>query len=889
MDPNTEESSAPQKPVRAVVRRHRGPSAVWILPLLAALIAGWLAYKSYRESGVIIDVVFKSAEGLEVNKTRVLYRGLPSGTVRALHLNPDLQSVTAEIEIEPQAEALLRKGTIFWLVKPQISLSGVRGLETLVSGYYIGVQPGHGESTREFNAATEPPPPNRDEAGLYVTLHADSVSSVHRGSPVYYRDIDVGEVQDYKLDANGKQILVDLFIQPQYAHLVHKNSRFWSASGVEVKGKLPDINVHVGSLATIIAGGVNFYNPPTDTSANAEDGDSFKLYADYEAAEDGIQVELIFPGTTQLSVGTEVQSGGVTVGRVRNVQLSDDFKELHASVLIDPRARNMLRAGTRFWLVKPTLSLDQLSLNKLLRGSHIELAPGSGAAQRRFHALDQVPAHPPVYQGQMIELVADQLGSLSRGSPLLYRQLPIGEVTGYELTSDGRQVRVYAVVRDEYRSLISTRSRFWNSSGVRFAAGLDGVKLDTGSLQTLLRGGISLMTPAGSKGKKVDKQTVFHLYPDYNSATDQGRLLSAAGPELRLVLNSKTLGSLAVGSPVLYRQVEVGRISHYSLSHDGNRVNIELQIDPPYRRLITSHSRFWNASGIKASANLQQGVQVHADSLKSLVRGGIAFQTDPGGSAIKNNAHFTLYPSESASQERPLPILIHFAPGAALVPGAPIRYHGQQVGRIDTIHVSSRDGSREARASLFHEARFLARRGTRFWISQAQVRLSGIENPTNLLFGNSVEVLPGDDPHAPVAAEFVANRAAPAYQPEPGLTVELHASSLGSLAVGSPVLYRKVPVGRITGYELTLNGDAVKIYAHIDPQHATLVRTSSRFYNVTGLKASAGLFSGINVKVDSLETLVGGGVEFTTPEPSAKAAKERQVFSLLSMSAMPSQ
>ena len=119
MDPTLEQNG---DEIRPVVRRHRGPSAVWILPLLAALIAGWLVYKSYSEAGVVIEVQFASAEGLEENKTRVIYRGLPSGTVRNLRLNDDLQSVTAQIEIAAHAEALLREGTRFWLVKPQISL-----------------------------------------------------------------------------------------------------------------------------------------------------------------------------------------------------------------------------------------------------------------------------------------------------------------------------------------------------------------------------------------------------------------------------------------------------------------------------------------------------------------------------------------------------------------------------------------------------------------------------------------------------------------------------------------------------------------------------------------------------------------------------------------------
>ncbi|MBV1789781.1 MCE family protein [Marinobacterium sp. D7] len=876
MDPKPEHPAS--DPVRPLIRRHRGPSAVWILPLLAALIAGWLVYKSYSQAGVMIEVVFNSAEGLEVNKTRVIYRGLPSGTVRSLTLNEDLQTVTAEIEINANAQALLHEGTLFWLVKPQISLSGVRGLETLVSGHYIGVRPGEGEIAYRYTAAEEPPPATRDREGLYLTLYADSVASIHRGSPVYYRDIDVGQVLDYRLSGSSDQILVDLFIEPLYAHLVRKHSRFWNAGSLEIKGKLPDIDIRIGSLATIIAGGVHFYTPEPRDNPAAEDGDQFPLFADYEAAEDGVPVQLVFPGSTRLSVGTEVLSQGVRVGRVRDLSLTEDFSELHAELLIDPRARSMLRAGTRFWLAQPGLPSADFSLQELLSGQHIELAPGQGAETFSFHALDEPPARAPVSEGLPIRLSADALGSISRGSPVLFRQLPIGSVTGYELSTNGDRVLIHAVIKERYRHLVGSRSRFWNSSGIEFKADLDeGISVHTGSVQTLLRGGISLFNPRGKQAPLQKAEPEFSLYADYDAATDDGRLLTDNGDELSVRLYAEARGAIAVGVPVLYRGVEVGEVRHYQLAEDGRWVEIRISIQAPYRHLVSTASRFWVDSGVTAKANLRDGVSVQTGSLTQLIRGGIAFETDTGGEKLTKTSRFHLYPSEQASREQVHRILIHFAPGADLAVGAPIRYRGAQVGRIDTIRIADSSGGRIARASLFREAEFLAREGSRFWISEATIRLSGIENPSNLLFGNHVEVLPGDG--AP-GDTFIALRRAPAYRPQPGLTVELHANQLGSIAVGSPVLYREVPVGRVTGYEINLRGDGVLVYAHIQPSHATLVRRSSRFFNHSGIKARGGLFSGVDVNVASLETLVGGGVSFITEDLDAPGVKERAVFAL---------
>ena len=159
-----------------VIKRRRTPSAVWFLPILAAIIAGWLVYQNYRDQGVLIEVMFDSATGLEANKTKVLYRGLPTGVVKSLKIDEDLRRVRAVIEMVPETADTLTDEAQFWLVKPQVSLSGVRGLETLLSGHYIGFQPGmSGKTTDTFIANDQPPPPLKDSDGLYLTLTADNV------------------------------------------------------------------------------------------------------------------------------------------------------------------------------------------------------------------------------------------------------------------------------------------------------------------------------------------------------------------------------------------------------------------------------------------------------------------------------------------------------------------------------------------------------------------------------------------------------------------------------------------------------------------------------------------------------------------------------------------
>lgn len=867
------------KTLRSEVRRYRGPSAVWILPILAALIAGWLAYKTYSERGPQIQIVFNSAEGLEAGKTRVVYRGITAGTVSKLTLSPDQEHVVAQVEMTPEMESLLNEDTRFWLVTPQISLSGVKGLETLVSGYYIGMEPGSSKNRSEqFTALTDPPPMNHNQDGLYITLFSESAASYHRGSPIFFNDVEVGQVVDYQLSNSGNQVKVNAFIQPQYAHLVHKQSRFWNTPALAVKGRLPDVDIKLGNIATLIAGGISFYTPAAKGTPEAENGDQFQLYEDFEAAENGIPVILDFDSAVQLHKGMDVKMHGLVIGRIRNVSMSSDLGTARAELLIDPRARRMLREGTRFWLETPSLNLEKLDVTTLIRGSHIEMEPGTGEERFSFTAIDEPPPRLPVHSGREVVLHTQQLGSLSRGAPVLFKQLPIGSVTGYELDKDGHSIRVYLAIKERYANLIQHNSRFWNSSGISIRAGLGGVELKTGTVKSLITGGVSVINPPGKDHAAAAKDQTFTLFDSYESATDHGHLLDNSN-DLLLKLHANALGALSVGAPVQFRDIDIGRVLSYQLTQDGKGVNIHVLIQSKYRHLLNTSSRFYNNSGVQASVDLRQGVKLNTSSIHALFDGGISVFTPGTGNKLKANSQHTLYADRKRAENQPIYISINFPPGAELPEHAPVLLRGQRVGEVTAIHMIGNSGSREVSVALDRDAEFLARQGSMFWIDHSEIRLSGINNPSDLLFGNNIAVLPAAKPGAR-ATDFVGLRGAPPYKPTPGLTVELKAKELGSLALGSPVLYRGMPVGSISGFDVSLDGKSVTIFAHIDPQYATLVHSNSRFYNVSGVKGSAGLFSGIQFNFASLETIVGGGVSFITPDEPAPAAKERERFEL---------
>ncbi|WP_372741898.1 MlaD family protein [Neptunomonas sp.] len=858
-----------------ITRRHL-PSAIWFLPLLAAIIAGWLVYKNYDSKGILIEVIFDSAAGLEANKTKVFYRGLPTGVVKELKVDNDLRRVRALIEMVPQTEKSLTDQAQFWLVKPQVSLSGVRGLETLLSGSYISFQPGEkGLHKRSFEALDQPPPPIKNASGLYITLTADNARSVYQGAKVYFRDIEVGEVLSHALAADGKKVLIETYIEPRFTYLIKENTRFWNASGIKVKADLPKIDIQIGSLASIIAGGIHF-STPDETAAPAINSQILPLYDDYEAAQDGIEVQLRFPGATELREGASVLSRGIQIGRVKQVTLTDDFKYLDSTLLIDPRAQDLLKEGSRFWLQKPELSLENLDqLGTLLRGSYIELEPGQGSAQRNFTALQIAPVKRQLSQGKAIELRTDQLGSITKGSPVLYRQLPVGEVINYELDAKGEHVIIYAAIEQRYSHLVKSNSRFWNASGIDLTANIDGIELRTESAATLFRGGIAFFNPPQAKNATTNA-TVYSLHSDYHQASQQGALTDQRFQNaLKIRLHSLESGSLKAGDPILYKQITVGEIAQTVLNKDGKGVTLYAFIDPAYIHLINEGSRFWNASGIKADFTLQQ-MSIRSESLKTLISGGIAFDTDYPGASIKPNHMFTLYQDRITSRQQPLGIQVIFATGKNIQPNSDVRYKGQTVGKVVNVAVIQDGEALRVNIDLFRDGHFLARKNSRFWVVAPAIRLSGIEHPEGLLTGNYIEALSGD---GPATFSFSGSHKAPIFQNKNGLNLIIRTPALGSLFKGSPIFYRQVPVGVVTGYDLNNNGENVEIYVNIQPEYALFVRSNSQFRNVSGVKMDISLFGGVKVNADSLETMIGGGLSFTSPADST-AARSGDVFNI---------
>jgi paraquat-inducible protein B len=259
---------------KARVRRSRLFRIAWIVPVIAAAVAGWLIYERMRTFGPEITIQFDQGAGLRIGQTPVKYRGVPIGEVTGVELSKDHKHVLVSARLRRSAASVANEGAIFWIVRPQVGFGSITGLNTVLSGPEIEVRPGSGESQREFVGRESPP---LDESGLRLVLRAERPKSLRAGSPVYYRGIEVGTVQKLELSPNAASADVTVLIQSRYAPLVREGSSFWDSSGISVKGGLlKGLEVDFESLRALAAGGVEFASPPN--SPRAKSGTVFFLH-----------------------------------------------------------------------------------------------------------------------------------------------------------------------------------------------------------------------------------------------------------------------------------------------------------------------------------------------------------------------------------------------------------------------------------------------------------------------------------------------------------------------------------------------------------------------------------------------------------------------------------
>ncbi|MBK6804113.1 MAG: MCE family protein [Betaproteobacteria bacterium] len=418
----TDDVELPQ--ATAVRPRRSRISIVWIIPVLAVLVGIGIAVQRIRSEGPTITIIFRAAEGIEAGKTFIRYKDVIIGQVKTVQFTEDYQNVEVTAKISKRAAGLMVEDAQFWVVRPTISLSGISGLNTLLSGNYIGFQAGTSTVEDSDFIGLEKAPFVAGRLGHVYTLKADDLGSLAVGSPVHYRHLPVGQVVSFELAPDGKSVDIQVFVSTPYDNFVSLGTRFWRVSGIGVTVDSNGLDIRTESLASLLVGGLSFDAPPFvhDTTVAPPDA-VFPLYGDRATAmkaRDAItrQYVLRFNESLRgLAVGAPVTYLGVQIGEV--VDIGFDFEAERpniaprVTITFYPERLLVFADASQQARVEKTLKSDDRRRNAFLqrlvddRGLRAQLRTGSLLTGQLYVAFDYFPKAPKarmVLNGKLPEL-----------------------------------------------------------------------------------------------------------------------------------------------------------------------------------------------------------------------------------------------------------------------------------------------------------------------------------------------------------------------------------------------------------------------------------------------------------------------------------------------------
>lgn len=542
---------------------------------------------------------------------------------------------------------------------------------------------------------------------------------------------------------------------------------------------------------------------------------------------------------------TPVRYQGVEVGTVQDISLSDDLRKIEVKVSIKSDMKDALREETQFWLVTPKASLAGVSgLDALVGGNYIGMMPGKGKEQDHFVALDTQPKYRLDNGDLMIHLQAPDLGSLSSGSLVYFRKIPVGKVYDYAINPNKQGVVIDVLIERRFTDLVKKGSRFWNVSGVDANVSISGAKVKLESLAALVNGAIAFDSPEESK--PAEAEDTFGLYEDLAH--------SQRGVIIKLELPGGA-GLTADSTPLMYQGLEVGQLTKLDLN-PGGKVTGEMTVDPSVVTLLRENTRI----------ELRNPKLSLSDANLSALLTGKTFELVPGDGEPRKE--FVVVPGEKALLQEPdvLTLTLTAPESYGIDAGQPLILHGVQVGQVIDRKLTSKGVTFTVAIEPQH--RELVKGDSKFVVNSrvdVKVGLDGVEflgASASEWINGGIRILPGDKGEMKASYPLYANLEKAlenSLSDLPTTTVSLSAETLPDVQAGSVVLYRKFEVGEVITVRPRAN--AFDIDLHIKPEYRNLLTSNSVFWAEGGAKVQLN-GSGLTVQASPLSRALKGAISF---------------------------
>jgi len=666
----------------------------WIFPALAAAAGLWLLWSNWKSHGPVIQVHFTEAPGIQSGKTVLIYRGVTSGQVTGVALNPDIDGVTVSIRLMAFASQLASEGTDFWIDQPVISITEATGLDSIIQGNSIHARLGGGPPKDSFTGLDRAPLSPLDAPSLVVKLKATDIPFLGRGAPVYHNGVSVGLVRDKVIDKSGGPSLV-VTIDKEHSHLVLDTSRFWILPATSLRLNAKGVDLDIAGLAALIQGGIAFDNFEPDGKPAANNA-SFDLAPhEFAARADGPRFQISFSDGHGLMPGeTRISHLGQPIGYIESVKFNAGLTGVEATARLEDRFTKLLTSESRFTLIKPSISLQGVSgLETLITGAAIAFEPGGGDPALQFVGRSG-SENEADGGGLVISVHAQELPGIGKGAPVYYRGLIAGTILDKRMEegeSPGLKVRIH----EGFQSVLRSNSRFWRVPATSVTAGPGVLEAEIQGLSALIQGGIAFdvfETPGGPS----DGSQAFQLFDNETAA----RAVSAP---IRIAFKSGQ-GLLAGKTALRYLGIPVGLVE--SVRTVNGRVEVSARVDAGHEALRRKGATF---------AIVQPTISLQGLSGLETILSGVYIECIPGTGGFSEGIFLGRSSSDPALLEEEGFKIRLTSKDTTVAAGAPIIFRDMTVGEITDKSLSADGTLIELTAVIDPKYRNLVRANSHFW------------------------------------------------------------------------------------------------------------------------------------------------------------------------------
>ncbi|MBD3830367.1 MAG: MCE family protein, partial [Arcobacter sp.] len=746
----------------------------------------------------------------------------------------------------------------------------VSGLNTLISGYKIELSPKF-KTQEEYNQGTfknyfegldSQPNDELDDNGYYISLIANDKSNIEVGTPIFYNKFQIGEITAKEFIF--EKVYFTAYIYDKFNYLVNKSSKFVINEALKVKYGASGLNIELGSLYSALVGGVTVVTPDKNEKKISKE-EVYVLYGKEDDLKNKEYFTINFADVNGIEEGTPIIYKGIEVGEILEVTLNKN--NLNTKAYVYDEYKYLLTKNTKFFVEEPTISFDGVkNLGNIVKGNFISLDFRKGDFSNSFNAINKKDLD-KIGNTIKVELLSENLNSISEKSKVYYKNIEIGRVDNYALTPDLKNVKISLLIDDKYKDLINNNSLFYDMSSKLVEMKSLNLNVNYSGIEPLLNGAIGLV--ANKKDEKLIKNE-FKLYSSYK---DVERLKRFYNSGFTIEADFDNSFEIKQDMAIVYKNQEIGFVK--DIKFDDKKSKVSLFIYSNYKKFITNKSRFFKQGIVNFKASLS-GVIFEVDNFSSLIDGSIHLDN----SSNVDFANYKIYSNEDEMNNSTNSITIVFDDVEGVQENfSQLTYKGVNVGKVKKISLNENQKV-EVQALIYDDYSSFAKEGTVYYLKKPRISLQEIANAGSTVMAVNIGVIKSESLNR--QTKFVGLENQPSVEKSQfGTVFKVEDVTASSVNVDAPVYYKNVQIGKVSKIDLSEDGSKVVVDCLIYDKYTKLIRKNSEFYDISGFEMKFSIFSGTKVESNTFTSLLKGGLVVVTPYEYGEIANPKDKFTLV--------